>query len=268
MRQLVLQRPIVFLDLETTGPNPGVDRIIEIALIKVHPDGRRESLARRVHPGMPIPPDSTRVHGITDADVAAAPRFPEIADEILRLLGDADLAGFNIQRFDLPVLLREMALAGRRMDLTDRAVVDAQVIFHRMEPRHLAAAYRYYCGKDLVAPHTAAADAEACLEVLDAQLVTYPDLPRTPREIYARFTVRDNAAADPAAAVEPSGRFAWEGDEVVFTFGPEGIKGRPLREVAARDRGFLQWILRKDFSPEVKAIAQDALDGKFPTKVS
>jgi DNA polymerase-3 subunit epsilon len=258
---------MVFLDLETTGPNPGVDRIVEIALIKVHPDGHRESLTRRVHPGMPIPPESTRIHGITDADVAEAPRLSGIADEILRFVGDADLAGFNIQRFDLPVLLRELTMAGRRMDLTDRAVVDAQVIFHRMEPRHLAAAYRYYCGKELRDPHTAAADVEACLEVLDAQLAAYPDLPRTPKEIYARFTVRDNAAVDPAAAVDPSGRFVWEGDEVVFTFGPEGIKGRPLREVAVRDRGFLQWILRKDFSPEVKAITQDALEGKFPRRV-
>jgi DNA polymerase-3 subunit epsilon len=261
VRHLVLDRPIVFLDLETTGPNPGMDRIVEISMIKVFPDGRRETLTHRVHPGMPIPPESTQIHGISDADVADAPRFAAIAAEIVRFIGDADLAGFNILRFDLPVLLREMTEAGCRFDPSGRAVVDPQVIFHRKEPRDLAAAYRFYCGRELHDPHTARADVEASLEVLDGQLAAYPDLPRTPRELAERY-----APPRGPGAVDPDGRFVWEGDEAVFAFGPEGIKGRPLREVASRDRGFLEWILRRDFRPEVKAIAQDALEGKFPAK--
>jgi DNA polymerase-3 subunit epsilon len=252
---------MVFLDLETTGPNPAVDRIVEISLIKVHPGGRRESLTQRINPGVPIPAESTRIHGISDADVADAPRFADVAGDIVRFIDEADLAGFNVQRFDLPVLLRELAVAGQRLDMTGRAVVDAQVIYHRRVPRDLAAAYRLYCGKDLRDPHTARADVEACLEVLDAQLATYPDLPRTPKELYEHFL----PPREPDM-VDPDGRFVWEGSEAVFAFGPDGIKGRPLREVAAKDRGFLEWILRKDFRPEVKAIAQDALDGKFPVR--
>jgi DNA polymerase-3 subunit epsilon len=258
---LVLQRPIVFFDLETTGPNPAVDRIIEIALIKVHPDGRRETHTERIHPGMPIPVGSTRVHGISDADVAGAPPFAAIAARILAFIADADLAGFNVQRFDLPVLLRELATAGHGLDLTGRAVVDTQVIFHRKVPRDLTAAYRLYCGKDLHASHTARADVEACLEVLEGQLATYLDLPRTPRGLHEHFTL-----SQPSDALDPDGRFIWNGGEAILTFGPDGIKGRPLREVAAKDRGFLQWILRKDFGAEVKVIAQEALAGKFPAR--
>jgi DNA polymerase-3 subunit epsilon len=260
VQHLILRRPLVFLDLETTGLNHASDRIVEISMVKVYPDGRRESLTRRVNPGMPIPPESTRIHGISDADVAAAPRFAEIAAEVLAFIGESDLAGFNILRFDLPVLHRELALAGQRLDMTGRAVVDAQVIYHRKVPRDLAAAYRFYCGKELHDPHTARADVEACVEILDAQLAAYPDLPRSPGELAEAFGGRDQTAID------PEGRFTWDGDVPVVAFGPEGIRGRPLREVAERDPGFLQWVLRKDFGPEVKAIARAALEGKFPTK--
>jgi DNA polymerase-3 subunit epsilon len=260
MQHLILNRPLVFLDLETTGVNAGSDRVVEISLIKVHPDGRREAMTRRVNPGMPIPPESTRVHGITDADVAGAPPFSSVAPEVLAFIGDADLAGFNIQRFDLPVLHRELAQAGMRLEMNGRAVVDAQVIYHRKVPRDLTAAYRFYCGKELKDPHTARADVEACLEILDAQLGAYPDLPRTPHELYDLLNPRD------PGAIDPEGKLIWEGGEAVFNFGPEGIRGRPLREVAAKDRGFLEWILRKEFNPEVKAIVQAALEGRFPTR--
>ncbi|MDR7481499.1 MAG: 3'-5' exonuclease [Armatimonadota bacterium] len=260
MQHLRLHRPLVFIDLETTGITPTADRIVEIAMIKVHPDGRRETYVRRVHPGMPIPPESTRFHGITDADVAGAPPFAEIAGEVLAFIGDADLAGFNIQRFDLPMLRRELSLAGYRLDMDGRAVVDAQIIYHRKVPRDLAAAYQYYCGKDLTQAHSAGADIAACVEVLDAQLATYPDLPRTPHELDAHFTPRD------PSFIDPEGRFIWQGDEAIVNFGPDGIRGRPLPDVARRDPGFLQWILRKDFHPEIKLIAQDALAGRFPTR--
>ncbi|MDQ7858273.1 MAG: 3'-5' exonuclease [Armatimonadota bacterium] len=260
MRHLILARPIVFLDLETTGPNPATDRIVELSMVRVRPGGDRDALTRRVNPGIPIPPEATAVHGITDADVAGAPRFPAIAAEVLAFIGEGDLAGFNVQRFDLPVLHRELAGAGKRLEMAGRAVVDAQVIYHRRVPRDLAAAYRYYCGKDLRDPHTARADVEACVEVLDAQLEVYPDLPRTPRELAAVFAPRE------VEAVDPDGRFVWQGDEAVVAFGPDGIRGRPLREVAAKDRGFLEWVLRRDFTPQVKAIVQAALAGRFPAR--
>lgn len=193
MQHLVLERPLVFMDLETTGVSPVADRIVELSMIKVHPDGRRETMTRRVNPGMPIPPESSRIHGITDGDVAGAPLFAHIADEILAFIGGADLAGFNIVRFDLPILHRELAVADRHLEMEGRAVVDAQVIYHRRVPRDLAAAYRFYCGKELVGAHTAQADIEACLEVLDAELAAYPDLPRTPKALHEQFTPRDVA---------------------------------------------------------------------------
>ncbi|MGQ0571379.1 MAG: 3'-5' exonuclease [Armatimonadota bacterium] len=260
MQHLVLRRAIVFLDLETTGVNPAADRIVEISIVKVLSDGRRESLTRRVNPGVPIPPESSRIHGITDADVAGAPVFAAIALEVLTFIGDADLAGFNILRFDLPVLHHELALAGARLEMNGRAVVDAQVIYHRKVPRDLSAAYRLYCGKELQGPHSARTDVEAALEVLDAQLAAYLDLPRTPHELNRHFGPR------PADAIDPDGRFIWDADEAVFAFGPKGIRGRRLREVASKDLGFLRWILRKDFHRDVKAIAQGALEGKFPVR--
>lgn len=260
MKHLALRRPLVFLDLETTGVNPVSDRIVEIGMVKVHADGRREALTRRVNPGVPIPPASTLIHGITDADVASAPRFARIAHEVVGFIGDADLAGFNIQRFDIPVLHRELAMAGARLEMEGRAVVDSQVIFHRKEPRDLTAAYRYYCGKELKGAHGAHADVEACVDILDAQLAAYPDLPRTPQELADLFSPRD------PNAIDPDGKFVWERGEAVLTFGPDGVRGRSLRDLAEKDRGFLEWILRKEFGPEVKAIVQDALLGRFPSR--
>ncbi len=258
MRHLVLDRPLVFLDLETTGVSPVADRIVEFSMIKVYPDGIREAMTRRVNPGVLIPPDATRIHGITDADVADAPAFARIADELLTFIGAADLAGFNIHRFDLPMLHRELALADRQLDMHGRAVIDAQVIYHRKVPRDLAAAYRLYCGKELTNAHRSAADIEACVEVLDAQLAAYPDLPRAPRDLYERFAPRD------VTAIDTQGKIRWDGREAVFGFGPAGIRGRPLREVATGNSRFLSWILRKDFRPDVKAIVQSALRGRFP----
>ena len=258
MRHLVLSRPLVFLDLETTGVNPASDRIVELSLIKVHPDGHRETMTRRVNPGIPIPPQSSRVHGITDADVAGAPPFAQVAPEMLAFIGDADLAGFNIQRFDLPIFLRELAQAGLRLDPNGRAVVDAQVIYHRKVPRDLSAAYRLYCGKELYDPHTAQADVEACLEILDAQLAAYPDLPRTPRELSDYFNPRD------PNAVDPGGKFVWKNGEAFFAIGK--YLDRPLREVAAQDPDYLQWMLTSDFDQAVKDIARDALQGRFPKR--
>jgi DNA polymerase-3 subunit epsilon len=258
MQHLLLTRPLVFLDLETTGVNPAVDRIVELSLVKVHPLGLRETMTRRVNPGMPIPPQSSAVHGITDADVAGAPTFAQVASELLAFVGEADLAGFNVQRFDLPMLQRELVQAGLRLDLNGRAIVDAQVIYHRRVPRDLSAAYRLYCGKDLHDPHTAQADVEACVEILDAQLAAYPDLPRTPQELADLFT----PPRDPNA-VDPGRKFIWKNGEAAFNIGK--YKDRPLREVAAQDPEYLRWILGTDFDSSVKDIVQNALEGRFPS---
>lgn len=175
---LDLARPLAVFDLETTGLDVERDRIVEIAIVKMFPDGRRERYLQRVNPGVPIPPEAARVHGIRDEDVASAPGFSEIAAEVEHLLEGADLAGFNAARFDLPLLAAEFARAGRTLPLDGRAVLDAALIFHRKEPRHLAAALRFYCGRDLAGAHSADADAEACLDILEAQLARYTDLPR------------------------------------------------------------------------------------------
>jgi DNA polymerase-3 subunit epsilon len=260
MRYLTLTRSLAFIDLETTGVSVMIDRIIELGMIKVHREGHRDVMVRRVHPGMPIPPESTQFHGITDADVAGSPPFAQVAGDVMAFIGDADLAGFNIVRFDLPMLRRELALAGHTLNLAGRAVVDAQTIFHRKVPRDLAAAYRLYCGKELRNSHTSYADVQACVDVLDAQLGVYADLPRTPHELSDLFT------PPLVDVVDPDGRFVWEGREAVFAFGPDGIRGRPLREVASKDHAYLRWILRKDFPDRVKTIAQEALNGRFPSK--
>lgn len=258
MRNLALRRPIVFLDLETTGLNIATDRIVEIALLKVHPQGRRDSLVRRVNPGMPIPSEATRIHGIGDADVADAPSLAQLAPELLSFIGDADLGGFNIQRFDIPILQREMATAGQRLEMSGRAVVDAQSIFHRMEPRDLSAAYMRYCGKEIEALHSAAADAEACVEILDGQLDAYPDLPRTPQALVEYISPRD------PNGVDSEGKLLWRDGTIVFGFGKK--RGRSLRVVAEEDPGYLRWILEGDFAEAVKDAARAALEGRLPER--
>jgi DNA polymerase-3 subunit epsilon len=210
------------MDFESTGTNPLTDRIVELSMIRVWPDGRRETLTRRVNPGMPIPPETTRVHGITDADIAGAPTFAEIAPEILAFIGDADLAGFNVQRFDLPLLRRELSRIGQTLDLAGRAIVDPQTIYHRRVPRDLAAAYQYYCGKELVDAHHARADIEACVEILDAPATSTPTCLGRHRELFEHFTPRDPAAIDRMGG--SSG-----GEEVVLAFGPDDVRGRTLR---------------------------------------
>jgi DNA polymerase-3 subunit epsilon len=171
---LSLERPLIVFDTETTGTNPRADRVIEIACLKVHPDGRREQWLRRINPGIPIPPASTAIHGITDADVAGEPRFRELAPELAAFLAGCDLAGYNIAGFDLPVLRAEFLRAGVAFEVSDRRLVDAQRIFFSREPRHLAAAARFYCQSEHAGAHGALADAEMTLRVLEGQLERGP----------------------------------------------------------------------------------------------
>jgi DNA polymerase-3 subunit epsilon len=248
---LPLDRPLVVYDTETTGTNARADRIIEIACLKVHPDGRREQFVRRLNPGIPIPPASTAIHGMTDADVADQPRFREIAAELAEFLAGADLGGYNITGFDLPVLRAEFLRAGVAFEISARRLVDAQRIFFAREPRHLAAAARFYCQMDHAGAHGALADAEMTLRVLEGQLVRYAELPRSVSELHGLFC----AGLD--QDMDPEGRFRIVNGEPTVNFGKN--RGRLLRDLSREEPGFLRWIIKGDFSEPVKEIAKKYL---------
>ncbi len=248
---LTLERPLVVFDTETTGTNPRADRIIEIACLKIHPDGRREEWIRRFNPGIPIPAGSTAIHGILDADVAAAPRFREAAAELAAFLADSDLAGYNIVGFDLPVLRNEFLRAGVAFEVSERRLVDAQRIFFSREPRHLAAAARFYCQSEHNGAHGALADAEMTLRVLAGQLARYGELPRTVSELHELFCAGIDQDLD------PEGRIRLVNGEPTVNFGKN--RGRTLRDMSREEPGFLRWILKGDFSEQVKTIARKYL---------
>jgi DNA polymerase-3 subunit epsilon len=258
MLDIKLERPLVIFDLETTGTNISKDRIVELSVIKLMPDGERITKTRKINPEMPIPAVATAIHGITDADVANEPTFQSISRNLLQFLDNCDLGGYNIQKFDIPILVNEFNRAGMQFVVTDRKVVDMYNIFCKLYPRTLIAAYKFFCGKELIEAHSAAADTAATLEVFEQQLTRHPELPRTVDELHIFSDSRD------PDAVDSSGRFKWVGSEVVLCFGKNS--GSSLSSVAENDPGFLKWILRSDFPEDVKSIAQNALIGKFPTR--
>jgi DNA polymerase-3 subunit epsilon len=247
-RQLVLERPLVVFDTETTGTNSRIDRIVEIACVRIHPDGLRDRWIRRLNPGIPIPPASTAVHGISDADVAGLPRFADVAAELADFLKGCDLGGYNITGFDLPVLRAEFLRVGVAFEVRDRRLVDAQRIFFSREPRHLAAAARFYCDLEHGGAHGALADAEMTLSVLEGQLRKYADLPSDVgrlHELYCAGVDQD---------IDPEGRFRMVQGEPTVNFGR--YRGRTLKEMSRVEPGFFRWILKGDFSAPVKEIAR------------
>ena len=253
MAALQLTRPIVCFDLETTGIDPATDRIVEISILRVEPDGARQVRTRRINPGRPIPEGATAVHGISDEDVADAPPFRQVAKGLLELLDGADLAGFNVARFDIPLLDREFRDCGLKPGLDQRRVVDSMTIFHRMEPRDLSAATRFYLGREHTGAHGAEADVAASFEILEAQLERYEDLPDGVDALDAWIRrVPDNAA-------DQSGKFVKENGRVVFNFGKH--KGKPLADIAASAPDYLKWILGSDFPDDAKRFVREALDG-------
>lgn len=254
MRHLRLDRPLAFFDLETTGTDPSRDKIVEIAVVRVDPDGSRRTLRHRINPGRPIPKEASAIHGITDADVREAPAFGAIARELLDLLADADLSGFNVRRFDVPLLEREFRECGYDLAVTTRRVIDVMTIFHRKEPRDLSAAVRFFLERDHAGAHGAAADIEATVEILDAQLARYEDLPRDVAALHEWLHPQ------PPDAVDRQGKFIVREGEVVFAFGK--LRGRPLREVARLERDYLEWILRQDFPEDARALVERALRGE------
>lgn len=244
--KLNLKNPLVFFDLETTGTNINSDRIVEICYLKVYPNGNEESKTLRINPEMHIPEASTAVHGIHDEDVADCPKFKDVAKDIAKDLEGADIAGFNSNRFDVPVLVEEFLRAGIDIDLTKRKFIDVQVIYHKLEQRTLSAAYKFYCGKNLEDAHTAEGDTRATYEVLEAQLDRYPDVLQNDVNFlstYSTFTKNADFA----------GRIIYNDQGVeVFNFGK--YKGQPVREVLQRDPGYYGWILNGDFTLNTKSV--------------
>jgi DNA polymerase-3 subunit epsilon len=252
VKNLQLERPLVFFDLETTGTDPARDKIVEIAVLRLEPDGSRVARTRRINPERPIPPDAVAIHGIRDDDVREEPPFRRVAKGLLELLEGADLAGFNVRRFDVPLLDRELRECGLDLHVDRRRIVDAMTIFHRKEPRDLSAAVRYYLGREHEGAHAAEADLTATLEVLDAQLERYDDLPRSVAEL-------DGWSRSGRDAVDEHGKFVRRDNDVVFAFGKH--QGRSLRDVAQEAPDYLQWIVSSDFPEDAKQLVRRALDG-------
>lgn len=242
---LKLHKPLCIFDLETTGTNISKDRIVEICILKVNPDASRESKTWLINPEMPIPVEASAVHGIYDKDVENAPTFKEAAPKIMEMLSGADLGGFNSNRFDVPLLAEELLRAGIDFDLSKFKLIDAQVIFHKMEPRNLTAAYKFYCGKDLEDAHSAEADTLATFEVIDAQVGKYEDLPKDINGL-SEFSLH-NKFADLAGFIAFN-----ENKEEIFTFGK--YKGQPVKEVFQKDIGYFGWIQNADFPLYTKKI--------------
>ncbi len=256
--KLKLERPIVFLDIEATGTNTVTDRIIDLALIKVHPEGSEERRSWRVNPERPIPPEATAIHHITDADVAKKPVFKSVAASIAAFIEGCDLGGFGIVRYDVPLLIEEFRRADVPFSAKQRRLVDALAIFHQRERRDLHAAVRFYCGEELIGAHGAEVDARASLQVLEAQLGHYADLPADVHALDLLCNPRNSSWVD------ETGRLAWVGEEVAINFGRN--TNRTLRELVANERSYLNWILRADFPEDMKAIVRDALAGRFSAR--
>lgn len=244
--ELKLQKPIVFFDLETTGVNAIHDRIVEISYIKVFPDGNEESKTLRINPERHIPEQSSAIHGIYDEDVKDCPTFKQVARDIAAIFVNSDIAGFNSNYFDVPMLVEEMLRAGIDFDITKCRLIDVQNIYHKLEQRTLSAAYKFYCGKNLEDAHSAQADTRATYEVLKAQLDKYPDKLNNDVQFLSSFSkMNDN--------VDFAGRIIYNGKHIpVFNFGK--YKGQSVEDVLARDPGYYGWMMQGDFPQNTKQV--------------
>jgi DNA polymerase-3 subunit epsilon len=239
---LQLKKPLAFIDLETTGTNLGTDRIIEIAIVKILPDGTKSIKRKVINPEIPIPQSSTDVHGFTDGIVKDAPVFKQVAQELKQMLDGCDIAGYNSNRFDIPMLMEEFLRAGVEFDMKGRRLVDVQKVFHQMEQRTLSAAYKFYCNKTLESAHSAEADAAATHEILLSQLERYPALGNTVDTILK--TIGEEIIVDLAR------RFVVENGVEVFNFGK--FKGKPIAEVLRLEPQYYDWMMKGDFPQHTK----------------
>ncbi|MBU0477953.1 MAG: 3'-5' exonuclease [Candidatus Omnitrophica bacterium] len=256
---MIISRPLVLVDLETTGTWIEKDKIIEIGMIKCLPDGTMNKYLKRINPGIPIPPEITELTGITNEDVKDAPLFKDIAEEILLFIEDADLGGFNAKRFDLPLLKRELYESEIIFEWESRVIFDAQIIYHVFEKRDLTAAYEFYCQKNMANAHSALGDVEATLEVLEKQVEKYgigsghlDDLKDVD------YQKKDNF-------YDNERKFCWWNGELYLLFG-KYAKKKSLKKTAEEDPNYLRWILKADFSNDVKLLVKNALEGQFPQK--
>ncbi len=246
--KLKLKNPIIFFDLETTGIDVGHDRIVEISMVKLLPNGDREVKTRRVNPEMHIPEEATAVHGITDDDVKDCPTFRQIAKSLASYIEGCDFAGYNSNKFDVPMLVEEFLRVGVDVDLRGRKFIDVQNIFYKMEQRTLVAAYKFYCGKSLDDAHSAEADTLATCEVLEGQLDRYPEL-QNDVEWLAKFSEQKPTA-------DFAGRIAYnDKGEEVFSFGQH--KGKSVEEVFRKEHTYYDWIMKSDFPAYTKKVCTE-----------
>lgn len=257
--ELKLTKPICFFDLETTGTNVATDRIVEISILKIHPNGNKESKTWLVNPERPIPPEVVAVHGISNEKVDNEPTFKQLSKEIYKMIKDSDLAGFNSDRFDIPLLAEEMLRADVDFDMKNMVSVDVQTIFHKMEKRTLAAAYKFYCDNELTDAHSAEADTMATYEVLKAQLDRYPELENNIKKL-SEFTTRKQSL-DFAGFIGIN-----ENKEPIFTFGKH--KGKTVDEVMEAEPGYFGWILNADFPLYTKKVLTQIKLSKLNNKLS
>lgn len=239
---LVLQRPLALIDLETTGVNVASDRIVEIAIVKMMPDGTRQVKRKLINPEMLIPKGASDIHGITNEMVKDAPTFKQAANEIKMFMAGCDIAGYNSNRFDVPLLVEEFLRAGLDIELNDRMLLDVQRVFHMMEQRTLSAAYKFYCDKILEGAHSAEVDVTATLEVLEAQVLRYPQIGNTVEAI-VKFTGEDQI-------VDFARRFIMENGIELFNFGKH--KGRPVTDVLKQEPQYYDWMMKGDFPLHTK----------------
>lgn len=263
---LELKHPIAFFDLETTGITVGTDKIIEIAIIKVDTNGNEEKYQQRFNPGIAIPQESIDIHGLTNEMLKDEPAFESKVDEIIAFLDDATLAGFNSNRFDIPMLLEEILRAGKELDMTNRKSIDVQTIYHKKEPRTLAAAYQFYCDQELENAHAAMADTAATFEIFKAQLEKYEDLAQNNVEELADYSAQGNFKIGDFA-----GRLVRdEKNRLLINFGK--YKGQIVQEVLVKDPSYYNWMMNGDFPLFTKALMTQEMDavkasGKLQKKV-
>ncbi len=250
MAQLALKRPIIFFDLETTGTDHVKDRIVELAFIKIMPDGKRDSMVKRLNPGIPIPAEVVAIHGISDADVKDSPSFKQIAHQLYEWMKHCDLGGYNSSKFDLPLLAEEFLRVGINVDFTERNMVDVQQIFFKMEARTLAAAYSFYCGKKLENAHSAEADILATIEVLESQLDRYETLAKDVKGLH-EFTGGDDY-------VDYARRIILKDGQPIFNFGK--YKGQKVEDVFTKEPQYYDWMMQADFALHTKQKISEILN--------
>ncbi len=252
---LELTKPIAVIDLETTGLNKQEDRIIDICIIKILPNGQEEILKSLINPTIPIPLESTNIHGIKDEDVKDKPKFKEFAQKIIDFLDNCDLCGYGVN-FDLRIIESEFKRAGINYSKEGRTVIDVKNIYFKLEPKDLGSAYSKYCGKDLEDAHRAENDVRATIDVLKAQLEQHDELPKEILALQKFCSLKD------PSWIDDDGKIKWHNGKAIINFGTH--QGKTLESLSKDNSDYLKWIISKDFSSEVKHIVNKAIEGRFP----